>query len=111
MNRFTKLRIDNRLSQQELADLLNVSQQTICKYERGLNEPNIESLKRLAAIFNTTVDYLIGYDNGDSLDKRNLIIEKQPLTKREIEHLKGYRKLTEKWQDNIDLIINDLNDN
>ena len=111
MNRFTKLRIDNRLSQQELADLLDVSQQMICKYESGENEPNIKSLKKLADIFNTTVDYLIEYDNGDNTDERNLFIEKKPLTTREIRHLKGYRKLTEKWQDNIDTLINDLNNN
>lgn len=111
MNRFMKLRLDNHLSQQELAELLGVSQQTICKYDRGVNEPGIASLKKLADIYNTTVDYIIGYDSGDKTDGRNLLIENKPLTEKEIEHLKGYRELTEKWQDNVDLIINDLNNN
>ena len=49
----------NKMTQNEIADILEVSTATISKYESGTLEPNIESLKRLAETFNITVDELI----------------------------------------------------
>ena len=60
MNRLKDLRLKMGLSQQALADKLNVSQQTICKYENNTNEPNIDMLEAMADIFDVSVDYLIG---------------------------------------------------
>lgn len=60
MDRLKKLRLELGLSQQALADRLNVSQQTICKYENGTIEPNIDMLKTMANLFDVSVDYLIG---------------------------------------------------
>lgn len=60
MDRLKELRLALGLSQQALADRLNVSQQTICKYENGMIEPNIDMLKTMAALFDVSVDYLIG---------------------------------------------------
>lgn len=59
MERLKELRLELGLSQQALADRLNVSQQTICKYENGMIEPNIDMLKTMAALFDVSVDYLI----------------------------------------------------
>ena len=63
MNRLKDLRLKMGLSQQALADKLNVSQQTICKYENNTNEPNIDMLEAMADIFDVSVDYLIGYSS------------------------------------------------
>ena len=63
MNRLKDLRHKMGLSQQALADKLNVSQQTICKYENNTNEPNIDMLEAMADIFDVSVDYLIGYSS------------------------------------------------
>ena len=49
----------NKMTQNEIAEILEVSTATISKYESGLLEPNIESLKRLAQTFNITIDELI----------------------------------------------------
>ena len=54
MNRLKDLRLKMGLSQQALADKLNVSQQTICKYENNTNEPNIDMLEAMADIFDET---------------------------------------------------------
>ena len=48
------------MSQQQLALKLNLSQQTIYKYENQITEPDITTLINLADYFNTSVDYLIG---------------------------------------------------
>ncbi len=54
------LRIDAGYSQKQLADVINVSQQSINKYENHDVEPNIETLIAIAKLFDTSVDYLIG---------------------------------------------------
>ena len=45
MNRLKDLRREMGLSQQALADKLNVSQQTICKYENNTNEPEYRHVR------------------------------------------------------------------
>ena len=52
------------LTQQQLADILSVSRQTIASYEAGRTEPDIAALEKLAKIFDITVDELIGKTNS-----------------------------------------------
>ena len=54
------LRMRRGMSQQQLASVINVSQQSINKYENHDVEPNIETLCALADYFNVSVDYLLG---------------------------------------------------
>ena len=53
-------------SQDELADRIGITRQTMSKYETGESLPDIEKCKLLADIFGTTVDDLINYDAADS---------------------------------------------
>lgn len=53
-------------SQDELADRLGITRQTLSKYETGESLPDIEKCKMLADLFGITVDDLINYDAGDS---------------------------------------------
>ena len=50
------------LTQEEVAERLGVSRQTISKWELGETLPDILQSKRLAALFNTTLDELISFD-------------------------------------------------
>jgi len=59
MNNLKKLRKKYNLSQQKLADILLVSQQSIYKYENGITSPDIETLMRMADFFDTSIDYLV----------------------------------------------------
>ena len=52
-------RESKKMTQNEVADVLEVSSATISKYEAGALEPNIESLKKLAKLFEISVDELI----------------------------------------------------
>lgn len=60
MNRIKFLRRQNRLSQADLADFLNVKPNTISRYESGAREPDIDVLLKLADYFHVTTDYLLG---------------------------------------------------
>ena len=60
MERLKFLRRHHHLTQQKLADILHVSQQSIHKYEHGITTPDLDTLKTMANYFNTSVDYLLG---------------------------------------------------
>ena len=52
------------LSQEELADRLQVSRQTLSKYETGESLPDIARCKQLAEIFGVSLDDLVNYDTA-----------------------------------------------
>ena len=62
----TTLRLEHKLTQSQLAEKLNYSDKTVSKWEHGETTPPIEVLKKLAEIYEVSVDYLINenYDNG-----------------------------------------------
>ncbi len=55
-----KLRNENKVSQSELAKHLLVSQQAVAKWETERSTPDPEMLRKIAAFFNVSVDYLLG---------------------------------------------------
>ena len=61
-NKIKKYREKNKMTQKDIAEILEVEAGTISKYESGMIKPNIESLKRLADNFHITVDELIKED-------------------------------------------------
>lgn len=58
-----KLRKEKNLSQEQLAEMLNVSRQAVSKWESGKAYPDIENLILLRDIFNVTLDDLIINEN------------------------------------------------
>lgn len=95
MNRITLLRKEKGISQISLAMELNFSQKMISVYENGKSEPSISTLKRLADIFDTSVDYLINYtDIRNPVDK----IVQSKFSEEECELLNIYRMLSPKQQ-------------
>lgn len=57
--KLSKLRKQNALSQEELAEKLNVSRQTISKWELGQTMPDSGKIQELASLFNVSVDELL----------------------------------------------------
>ena len=53
-------RLECKLTQSKLAELLRVTPQAVSKWERGIALPDIELLIPLAEIFSVTVDDLLG---------------------------------------------------
>lgn len=58
------LRKENELTQEQLAEKLNVSRQAITKWESGDGTPDIENLKQISILFNTTIDELVKEDKS-----------------------------------------------
>ena len=57
---------EGRFSQEELAELLHVHNNTISKWENGLQEPRTKRIAELARILNTTSAYLLGDTDNPS---------------------------------------------
>ena len=60
MNRIRQLRTIRQMKQSDLASQLNVKANTISNWENEKSFPDRDSLQRMAAIFDTSVDYLLG---------------------------------------------------
>ena len=63
MLRIKDLREDKDMLQRDVADLLNITQTNYSKYELGKINIPINTLKKLALIFDTSIDYLLGLTN------------------------------------------------
>ena len=105
MENLRKLRMDRGLSQQALAEKFNLTQQSIYKYENGLAEPDIETLKSFAVFFGISVDYLIGSSSCSSME--DMFATLSP-TDREIQLLQNFRYLTPEMKHSIELIVENL---
>ena len=58
-----QLRKLNGLSQEELAEKVNVSRQTLSKWESGESAPDLERAAALAEVFGVTLDDLVNYES------------------------------------------------
>ena len=63
--RIRALRQQMNMTQQAVADLLQIDRTTYTKYEAGRVSPDQQGLIRLAEIFGCTVDSLLGVDDGE----------------------------------------------
>lgn len=73
-----ELRIENGLSQADLAQKIGVSQGAIYFWEKGINEPTAGCIVELAKVFGVTADELLSYqsDKADNLSERERKINK-----------------------------------
>ena len=77
------------LSQESLAEIMNVSRQAITKWESDEGLPDVSNLQELSKVFNLTVDYLL--DNDNSLPALSM---KKELDKDKYEmNQKGYMQI------------------
>ncbi len=71
--RLKDLREDSDLTQEKIAKFLNCKQNTYQQYEAGTRQIPIESLKKLAIFYNTSIDYIVGLtDENKPYNRKNL---------------------------------------
>lgn len=58
-NRLKKLRSDSKLTQKQLAEKLNVSQNAVYNWENGKREPNLDMMKKIAKVFDIALYILL----------------------------------------------------
>lgn len=65
--RLRDLREDHDMTKKKLAAILEVSEKTISRYEKGKSEPTISVLIKLSLLFNVSIDYISGIKDEQSI--------------------------------------------
>lgn len=100
-NRLKELRQKAQVTQKELAQSINSSQQNIALYEQGRRKPKYETLEKLSVFFNVSTDYLLGKtdfpepDSDIDLDTaidNSVAFDGTPITDDDREIIKNYLK-------------------
>lgn len=106
MKNLKKLRVEKGISQQQLAEIIGVTQQSIYKYETQNVEPDFVILCALADYFSTSVDYLIGHSEVNHKIEK---VSPFDLNEDEAELITAYRNLTNAEKESLHLIIKNYN--
>ena len=78
-----ELRLNKGLTQEQLAQIMNVSVQTVSRWETGVNYPDISALPLLASVFDVSADYLLGMKGERTMAKLLRTVETFELETRE----------------------------
>lgn len=65
--RLKELRKEKKLSQEQIAKILSVTQRAYGGYELETSEPSIQTLCNLADYYNVSLDYLVGRERKDEV--------------------------------------------
>lgn len=88
MNRIKQLREEKHMTQVRLSIELEVSQEMVSQYERGMNMPSVRNLLKMSEIFGASCDYILG------LSDVKRIVSVKDYTAEEIEMIADYRALS-----------------
>lgn len=69
--KITIIRKENNLTQEQFAEMLNVSRQSVSKWELGVSFPDTEKLIKISKLFSCSLDYLLK-DEIESKDVNQL---------------------------------------
>ena len=86
--RMLSLRTEAGLSQQKVADLLEVSKSTISLYETGYTVPDAKTIYRLCDIYHVSADYLLCRTDYRATGSQSLSIETYGFSERAAQNLK-----------------------
>ena len=93
---FCNLRKEKNLSQLDIAKKTGFAKTTICAWEKGRAQPSLDTLVKLANIFNCSVDYLLGRE-----DEFGIIQSNSELAPVETQLLSLFRNLNERDQNKV----------
>ena len=65
-----KIRKQYKMTQEDIAKLLGISRSGYTYYETGKTIPSVEVLQKLSAIYNTTIDVIVGNPIRENSDRR-----------------------------------------
>ena len=94
--RIHDLRERSGMTQTDLAIRLGVTRSCVNAWEMGVSRPSLDNLKTLGRIFHTTTDYLLGYDNHDTISIEGYSIEEKELIMRLVRYIEGQHEISEK---------------
>jgi transcriptional regulator with XRE-family HTH domain len=96
--RLRQLRKSRKWLQKDLADRVGVNPSTVARWETGQHEPDLTTMQKLALIFDTNTDYLIGISDDfltsstqtpdlEELFKKPLLHKGKEIPAKDLDHL------------------------
>lgn len=73
--RLRELRKNRNMSQKELANVLRTNNSSVCDWECGRTEPDLDTLTYMAIFFDVTTDYLLGLEDETGAKIHNAIYD------------------------------------
>jgi transcriptional regulator with XRE-family HTH domain len=109
--RLRKLRISKGISQEHLANVLGVKQQTIGKWEKAVTVPRLPMLQKIANYFDVTTDYLTGLSDIPHTSSEKAIQvtatfdTQRVLTAEDISLLEAYHRASDRDKNIVDAVL------
>ncbi|MBQ8953894.1 MAG: helix-turn-helix transcriptional regulator [Clostridia bacterium] len=88
-DRLRALRQAKKMTQEQLALQLGVTKSMVSAYENSFRYPSFEVLIKIASVFSTTTDYLLGVRHGELLDVSGLSDEDKQMLVALVNRLKS----------------------
>ncbi|MFA6105926.1 MAG: helix-turn-helix transcriptional regulator [Patescibacteria group bacterium] len=87
-----KLRLNEKITQKQLATNLDIERQTYCNYEQGIREPSRETLIKIAKYYDVSMDYLFELTDQPSKQNNHYTIEKNRFVIHAIHNIKCHEE-------------------
>lgn len=109
MIRLEELRKQRNLSQKQIADILQITQQAYSNYENGKREPEYDMLIKISKFYETSVDYILGISGDPDSHDKKAPLKPEPDIKWGDFGISFYegngKKLTQKQKDKITKLV------
>ena len=89
-DRLIQLRKENKMTQADLADALNISRQAVSRWETALAVPSTENLMELSRLYGVSIDTILDNDGKEEAVTEGVIREK---TEEPIRHSKRWKHI------------------
>ena len=90
MNQIKRIRLEKGIKQKDLATMMSVKQGTVSGWETGYREPDLDSLKRMADIFDCSIDELLGQKEKPVVKDDGLNRKLEELSDKNLQRLEEY---------------------
>ncbi|EAG7317706.1 XRE family transcriptional regulator [Listeria monocytogenes] len=107
-NRLKQLRKNSNKTQEDISKILGISRGAYSHIENGRNEPDMETIVKLANIFGVSTDYLLGRSNNGFIDTIAAHIDSNA-TEEEMEEILAYiEEKRKKYANEEEIDITDI---
>lgn len=96
--RLRKAREQAKLTQEEAAQQLGITNVVLSRYENDRRRPDPETMRKLADCYRVSLDYLFGRQIGNGTDDTQIFLRATKLTPEGKQKLMEFLEMVETWE-------------